>query len=250
MRQVLVGAGVSSLLGLTALSVVAAGVATAASAKAHVGHSIYGCVRTSDGTLRIVSAGRHCQPGEKRVAWNKRGPQGVSGHSILHGPKPPTAGIGSVGDFVLNTQTHVLFGPKSASGWASGTTLVGPAGPSGDRILSGAGAPPASAGETGDFCVDTAARLLFGPKPVAAGRPPAQHSSGHPEEPGRKATPDRPATRSCTDLTHPPLARVPMEISTSTPRPTRSMGRKPVVRGRRRERRSWGRPGRPDRRRL
>lgn len=59
------------------------------------------------------------------------GMQGVNGNTILNGLLNPNAGIGSEGDFYLNTTTNQLFGPKTAAGWGNGVSLIGPAGTGG-----------------------------------------------------------------------------------------------------------------------
>ena len=59
------------------------------------------------------------------------GPQGVNGNTVLSGIGAPTSILGNVGDYYLNTSNHLLFGPKSASGWGSGVSLIGPTGSSG-----------------------------------------------------------------------------------------------------------------------
>src|SRR5947208_9848808 len=39
---------------------------------------IHACYAKSDGSLRVIS-GKQCQPGEKKLAWNKQGRQGTRG---------------------------------------------------------------------------------------------------------------------------------------------------------------------------
>lgn len=60
------------------------------------------------------------------------GTNGVDGKTILNGTINPGSGIGSNGDFYLNTSTFTLFGPKTAGTWPTpGTPLIGPQGPAG-----------------------------------------------------------------------------------------------------------------------
>lgn len=226
MRRVMVAAsGVPAVLGLVTVAVLATGVAAAATNSAHAGnHAINGCAAMPGGSLRIVSAGTPCKRGEKRLVWNKAGPQGASGHSLLHGAGAPDAATGKVGDFYLNTDTLALFGPKTADGWGSGTSLVGPAGPSGDHVLSGSGSPAASAGMPGDFYVDTAAHLLYGPKasdgwPATAtslvgpagpaGPSGATGPPGAPGTPGAPGAPGAPGSSMSVSLVHSALTNVP-----------------------------------------
>jgi hypothetical protein len=60
------------------------------------------------------------------------GTNGVDGKTILNGTINPGSGIGSNGDFYLNTSTFTLFGPKTAGTWPTpGTSIIGPLGPQG-----------------------------------------------------------------------------------------------------------------------
>jgi hypothetical protein len=59
--------------------------------------------------------------------------------------------LGTIGDFYLNTTTNTLFGPKTAGGWGSGVSLVGPAGPAGPAGPQG---PAGSGGGTLDQAYD------------------------------------------------------------------------------------------------
>lgn len=60
------------------------------------------------------------------------GTNGVDGKTILNGTINPGSGIGSNGDFYLNTSTFTLFGPKTAGTWSTpGTSIIGPLGPQG-----------------------------------------------------------------------------------------------------------------------
>ena len=53
------------------------------------------------------------------------GQNGQNGSTILSGSGAPTAAAGNNGDFYLDLSTMQLYGPKTASGWGSGTTLQG-----------------------------------------------------------------------------------------------------------------------------
>lgn len=59
------------------------------------------------------------------------GPQGIAGtngKTILNGITKPAISIGTVGDFYINTASDTLYGPKTAVGWGTGISLVGPKG--------------------------------------------------------------------------------------------------------------------------
>ncbi|MBX7201562.1 MAG: hypothetical protein K1X77_00680 [Bacteroidia bacterium] len=84
------------------------------------------------------------------------GPQGPpgsgsgSGNTVLNGTGNPGAGTGNLGDFYINTTTDEIFGPKTGSGWGTGTSLVGPQGTSGSAGAVGPQGPAGPAGAKGD----------------------------------------------------------------------------------------------------
>lgn len=95
------------------------------------------------------------------------GPAGTNGSQIYSGTTTPPSGTGNTGDYYLDQTTDVLYGPKTASGWGSGISLIGntgAAGKAGSQIYSGNGAPPAATGTTGDYYLDATNYVLYGPK--------------------------------------------------------------------------------------
>lgn len=56
---------------------------------------------------------------------------GGGGAQLLHGEGVPAAGVGSVDDFYLDTETLRLYGAKTAGGWGSGVLITGTAGSDG-----------------------------------------------------------------------------------------------------------------------
>jgi hypothetical protein len=115
------------------------------------------------------------------------GPAGADGSTVLNGSGAPTGNsLGRDGDFYIDTQADVFYGPKAGGAWPlTGTSLAGPAGPAGSTgpagatgpagpqgpagtggstVLNGTGAPGGSLGNDGDFYIDTAADVLYGPK--------------------------------------------------------------------------------------
>jgi hypothetical protein len=79
------------------------------------------------------------------------GPQGIAGsngNTILSGTTAPTSAQGNNGDYYLNTTTNILYGPKTTSGWGSGTILTGQ-GPQGPQGPAGPTGPQGPAGPTG-----------------------------------------------------------------------------------------------------
>lgn len=85
-------------------------------------------------------------PAGPQGATGATGPAGANGRSVLNGASNPTLAQGAEGDFFINTSTNVLFGPKTASGWGIGVSLVGPQGPQGPVGPQG---PSGSANITG-----------------------------------------------------------------------------------------------------
>lgn len=96
-----------------------------------------------------------------------QGPKGDIGASILSGQTDPTSAIGADGDFYLNLQTKVLFGPKTNNNWNIGIDLTGNKGDLGATILSGTTTPNLTLGRIGDFYLDLSKLDLYGPKTEA-----------------------------------------------------------------------------------
>lgn len=93
---------------------------------------------------------------------------GTIGNTISYGPGTPLPTQGTAGDFWIDTIDHVIYGPKTASGWPFvGTSMVGPRGPTG---LQGAVGPMGDTGPTGA----TGARGATG----ASGAPGAAGATG------------------------------------------------------------------------
>jgi hypothetical protein len=69
------------------------------------------------------------------------GTDGANGNTILNGAGPPTTSTGgNPGDFYIDTNADVLYGPMTSSGWPStGTSLIGPQGPAGTGMGHGYG---------------------------------------------------------------------------------------------------------------
>lgn len=85
------------------------------------------------------------------TGWDDVTPAGgtaSAGASLLNGASNPDAATGSNGDFYINTNTHVLFGPKTNGAWGAGVSLVGPQGVQGATGATGPTGPGVSAGGT------------------------------------------------------------------------------------------------------
>jgi len=55
---------------------------------------------------------------------------------ILSGVSVPGANYGDVGDIYLDTKTGRLYGPKTATGWGAGISLIGAPGPEGNANIN------------------------------------------------------------------------------------------------------------------
>nr|WP_314473571.1 leucine-rich repeat domain-containing protein [uncultured Capnocytophaga sp.] len=53
------------------------------------------------------------------------GSNGKDGATILSGITAPTTSQGKVGDWYIDTQNKLLYGPKTESGWGTGISLIG-----------------------------------------------------------------------------------------------------------------------------
>lgn len=126
--------------------------------------------------VELTAPGPQGPPGAAGAA----GPAGV-GSAWVQGAGVPSAGTGSNGDFYLNTTNGDIYGPKTAGAWggvifniaegqqgpagaAGAPGAQGPAGVDGRTLLSGTTAPGAGTGANGDFFIDTAASVIYGPK--------------------------------------------------------------------------------------
>lgn len=92
------------------------------------------------------------------------GPAGANGTLIYGGTTTPPASLGDSGDYYLDLATDYLYGPKTASGWGSGIDLHGTSGAAGSQIYSGGTTPASTLGNVGDYYLDNATYVLYGPK--------------------------------------------------------------------------------------
>jgi len=101
------------------------------------------------------------------------GAAGTPGSKIYSGTGAPAASLGNNGDFYLDKQTYLLYGPKTNNAWGTPILLQGaqgiqgpqgPAGVPGSQIYSGNGAPSANIGNTGDYYLDKSTGNFYGPK--------------------------------------------------------------------------------------
>lgn len=142
-RTALLAAGAAMVLvagGGTALAAVASSGPVDASGVVH------GCYTNQalNGSHVIVlqDAGSNCPKGTTAVSWNEQGPAGATG------PAGPAGAIG----------------PPGPPGQAGAAGAAGATGANGNTVLNGTGGPASSLGNNGDFYLDTAADVLYGPK--------------------------------------------------------------------------------------
>jgi hypothetical protein len=91
------------------------------------------------------------------------GSPGVDGAKFYSGSSGPTGSFGSSGDFWLDVNAGVLYGPKASGSWGAGiqlqsgpqgptgpqSTVAGPTGPTGVSNVTGPSGPVGSTGATG-----------------------------------------------------------------------------------------------------
>jgi hypothetical protein len=119
---------------------------------------IHGCWTNAavNGTHVFVlqDTGTSCPKGTTAITWNQKGPTGATGPAGPAGPAGPPGVQGDKGD----------TGAQGPSGHDGAPGPAGPAGTDGQTVLNGTGAPDNSIGSNGDFYIDIAASVLYGPK--------------------------------------------------------------------------------------
>ncbi len=145
------------------------------------GGIINGCYTNAavNGSHAIVlqDPGTTCPKGTTSVSWNQQGAAGVAGPAGAQGPKGDTGAVGPAGQ-VGPAGSQGPTGDTGAvgpAGLAGATGASGPPGADGSTVLNGSGAPADTVGNDGDFYIDTAANVLYGPK--AGGAWPAAGTS-------------------------------------------------------------------------
>lgn len=79
------------------------------------------------------------------------GADGADGKTVLNGTGAPGAGVGTNGDFYIDTAADMIYGPKASGTWPAGVSLIGPKGDQGDK---------GDKGDQGDPGVDAVAGQL------------------------------------------------------------------------------------------
>ncbi|MEO6633617.1 MAG: hypothetical protein ABIN13_17890, partial [Mucilaginibacter sp.] len=116
-------------------------------------------------------------------AQGPTGPAGADGSVIFSGTGAPAPALGNTGDYYFDKTSSLFYGPKTGSGWGTGTSLKGTNGSNGSNgsngtngangtngsaVLSGTGVPAAATGNDGDFYIDITTYKIYGPKAAGA----------------------------------------------------------------------------------
>lgn len=64
------------------------------------------------------------------------GSNGTNGKTILNGTAAPSSGVGTDGDFYINTTATTIYGPKASGAWPAGVSLIGTGGGSGVTFVT------------------------------------------------------------------------------------------------------------------
>jgi hypothetical protein len=127
------------------------------------GHLLYGPKNVDGWGVGILLQGA-------QGAQGPIGPAGADGSVIYAGDYFPSPSLGKIGDYyVMKYTTPTFLGPKTAAGWPlTGLDLKGNTGASGSSVLNGTGMPSNAIGADGDFYIDVATYMIYGPKSSGA----------------------------------------------------------------------------------
>jgi len=125
-----------------ALAMALGAATTIGGAQASPSPTMYGCVQTRSGQLRLVGASEPCRSTEARIQWEPQGPQGAQGPQGPVGPAGPQGPAGLQGP-------SGSPGPDGAAGAAGATGAPGPQGSAGPVGPVGAPGLPGLPGPTG-----------------------------------------------------------------------------------------------------
>ena len=103
------------------------------------------------------------------------GPQGPAGsggggggggsfNTILSGTSAPSNAVGDDGDYFIDHQGWIIYGPKTNGAWTNAIDMIGDPGLNGKTVLNGSGVPSSGVGVDGDFYIRTSNWTIFGPK--------------------------------------------------------------------------------------
>ncbi len=94
------------------------------------------------------------------------GPAGAHNNLVYYGTTDPEPSVGCLGDYYLDVNKGILYGPKVTNGWSTLVTLSG-ATAAENKVFSGANIPESNLGNSGDYYVSTADFFFYGPRTSA-----------------------------------------------------------------------------------
>ena len=120
----------------------------------------------------LQDAGATCPKGSTAISWNQKGATGATGAMGATGATGATGAAGPAGATGATGATGTAgaagpagpVGPAGAVGARGQPGTPGAPGANGNTVLNGTGPPSNSLGNDGDFYIDTAADVLYGPK--------------------------------------------------------------------------------------
>lgn len=117
------------------------------SAQATKNYELTACVNKKTEKVRVIVAPQKCRKTERAVALNVSTTQPTP--AIRYGVGAPTPTLGHDGDFYVDTQNYLFYGPRTAGNWGIGQSLIGPAGPQGPMGPAGQQGQQGPRGATG-----------------------------------------------------------------------------------------------------
>lgn len=117
------------------------------SAQATKSYELTACVNKKTEKVRVIVAPQKCRKTERAVALNVSNTQPTP--AIRYGVGAPTATLGYDGDFYVDTQNYLFYGPRTAGNWGVGQSLIGPTGPQGPAGPAGPIGQPGPRGSAG-----------------------------------------------------------------------------------------------------
>lgn len=108
-------------------------------------------------------------PTGEQGAQGEQGIKGSDGTMLRYGQGAPGNSVGQQGDFYIDIDKNMLYGPLGSGGWGSGISMIGAKGDTGAKGQDGnqfhnGTAVPTTQGKVGDFYFHTVTTTLYGPK--------------------------------------------------------------------------------------
>lgn len=94
------------------------------------------------------------------------GPAGPHNNLVFYGSADPDPSIGCLGDYYLDVNKGILYGPKLSNGWGTFVTLGG-ATAAENKVFSGTNMPESSLGNSGDYYLSITDFFFYGPRTSA-----------------------------------------------------------------------------------